>query len=158
MACASVASAQQSAPNCNSTVQKDTSCISKKSLFDKKAEKALLAMHKTAKELKIEGVSVVCFFSKDQKRWSSKMEIVGTIADANSNFLAIAYAKAAEMARTLKPSGTSGRPVVKFVGETGWQGGVIKEIAGGYLLTAFSGGPSAKDLLVAEAGVVAYLK
>ena len=39
------------------------------------------------------------------------------------NLLAIAYSKAAEMADTLKASGSGVRPPIK--GEFGWQGGVI---------------------------------
>src|ERR1019366_6746469 len=68
-----------------------------------------------------------------------------------ANLLAIAYSKAAEMAETLKDSGNAGRP--PMTGETGWQGGLIKRGKTGYLIAAFSGGPSESDLKVSQAGL-----
>ena len=55
------------------------------------------------------------------------------------------------MAETLKNSGSAGRP--PMTGETGWQGGLIKKGQAGYLIAAFSGGPSESDLKVSQAGL-----
>lgn len=91
------------------------------------------------------------------KSWSSKMVVVGAMKAApteknhGANLLAIAYSKAAEMAETLKDSGSAGRP--PMTGETGWQGGLIKKGRTGYLIAAFSGGPSESDLKVSQAGL-----
>ncbi len=71
--------------------------------------------------------------------------------DKGSNLLAIAYAKAAEMADTLKDSGSQVRPAM--TGEVGWTGGVIARGKTGYLIAAFSGGKSEDDVKVSQAGV-----
>ena len=66
---------------------------------------ALVAMKKRAAELKVSGVAVVSYAEGDSIRgWTSKMAVLGRMKDAPSatdkgnNLLAIAYAKAAEMA------------------------------------------------------------
>ena len=127
-------------------------------IFDEVADSALMAMTKRAEELKIKGVAVVAYIEGDTtKSWSSKMVVVGAMKDApteknhGANLLAIAYSKAAEMAETLKDSGSAGRP--PMTGETGWQGGLIKKGRTGYLIAAFSGGPSESDLKVSQAGL-----
>jgi hypothetical protein len=127
-------------------------------VFDEVADSALAAMTKRAQELKIHGAAVVAFVEGDvTKSWSSRMVIVGSMKDAptekshGNNLLAIAYSKAAEMAETLKDSGHAGR--TPMTGETGWQGGLIKKGKTGYLLAAFSGGPSESDLKVSQAGL-----
>ncbi len=127
--------------------------------FDEVADSALLAaMTRRAQELKIHGAAVVAFIEGDvTQSWSSKMVVVGSMKDAptekskGNNLLAIAYAKAAEMAETLKDSGHAGRP--PMTGENGWQGGLIKKGKTGYLIAAFSGGPSESDLKVSQAGL-----
>ena len=126
--------------------------------FTEAADSALVAMTKRAEELKIHGAAVVAYIEGDTtKSWSSKMVVVGAMKDApteknrGSNLLAIAYSKAAEMAETLKNSGNAGRP--PMTGETGWQGGLIKKCRTGYLISAFSGGPSESDLKVSQAGL-----
>lgn len=126
-------------------------------VFDEVADSALAAMTKRAEELKIHGAAVVAFIPGDvTQSWSSKMVVVGAMKDApteksrGNNLLAIAYAKAAEMAETLKDSGHAGRP--PMTGETGWEGGLIRKGKTGYLIAAFSGGPSDSDLKVAQAG------
>jgi hypothetical protein len=126
--------------------------------FDGVAEAALAAMRKRAEELKIEGVAVVAYFEGDAVRsWSSKMAVVGKMKTAGagekkgSNLLGIAYAKASEMADTLKDSGTSGR--APMIGEFGWNGGVIVRGRQGFLIAAFSGGKSEDDVMVSRAGV-----
>ncbi len=67
------------------------------------------------------------------------------------NFLAIAYAKASEMAVTYKDSGNSERESI--IGEFGWQGGVIVKVSSGYLVAAFSGGSSQQDADVSKVGL-----
>jgi hypothetical protein len=127
-------------------------------IFDEVANSALIAMTKRAEELKIKGAAVVAYIEGDTaKSWSSKMVVVGAMKDApteknhGANLLAIAYSKAAEMAETFKDSGNAGRP--PMTGETGWQGGLIKKGKTGYLIAAFSGGPSESDLKVSQAGL-----
>jgi hypothetical protein len=127
-------------------------------LFNEVADTALMAMTKRAEELKIHGAAVVAYIGGDTTTsWSSKMVVVGAMKDApneknhGANLLAIAYSKAAEMAETLKDSGNAGRP--PMTGETGWQGGLIKKGKTGYLIAAFSGGPSESDLKVSQAGL-----
>jgi hypothetical protein len=126
--------------------------------FDTVADAALLAMRARAGELKIGGVAVVAYFEGDTlQSWSSKMIVVGrykdapTDADKGSNLLAIAYAKAAEMADTLRNSGSNVRS--PMTGEFGWNGGVIARGRAGYLIAAFSGGKSEDDVEVSRAGL-----
>ncbi len=127
-------------------------------VFDEVADSALASMTKRAQELKIHGAAVVAFIEGDVAHsWSSKMAVVGSMTDApteksqGNNLLAIAYSKAAEMAESLKDSGHAGRP--PMTGETGWQGGLIKKGKTGFLIAAFSGGPSESDLKVSQAGL-----
>jgi hypothetical protein len=127
-------------------------------IFDDVADSALQAMVKRAQELKTHGAAVIAFIEGDvTQSWSSKMVVVDSMKDApteksrGNNLLAIAYAKAAEMAETLKDSGHAGRP--PMTGETGWEGGLIKKGKTGYLIAAFSGGPSESDLKVSKAGL-----
>jgi hypothetical protein len=127
--------------------------------FDELADKALLAMQQRAAELNVKGVAVVAYSEGDSvKSWSSKMVVVGNLKTgpskndpAGANLLAIAYAKAAEMADTLKASGSAGRLPLK--GEFGWQGGVVAKGRTGILIAAFSGGPSADDVKISQAGL-----
>jgi uncharacterized protein GlcG (DUF336 family) len=72
-------------------------------------------------------------------------------SEKGNNLLGIAYAKSAEMASTLQNSGTAKRP--PMTGEFGWQGGVILQIKGGYIIVAFSGGKSEDDVQVSKAGL-----
>lgn len=127
--------------------------------FNETADKALLAMKQRAEELNIKGVALVAYSEGDTvQAWSSKMVVVGHLAgppsknDPNgSNLLGIAYTKAAEMADTLKDSGSKIRP--PKTGEYGWQGGVVVRGKTGILIAAFSGGPSASDLKVSKTGL-----
>jgi len=68
-----------------------------------------------------------------------------------SNLLGVAYSKAAEMADTLKDSGSKVRP--PMTGEYGYQGGLVTKGKTGILIVAFSGGPSEDDLKVSHAGM-----
>jgi hypothetical protein len=126
--------------------------------FDALADAALAAMQSRAAELKITGVAVVAYAQGDSiQGWTSKAAVVGRVKDAPSatekgnNLLAIAYAKAAEMADTLENSGTAKRP--PMTGEFGWQGGVIARGKTGYVIVAFSGGKSEDDVEVSRAGL-----
>jgi hypothetical protein len=126
--------------------------------FDELADRAIGAMKKRAEELHIKGVGVVAYFEGESaESWSSKMVVVGSLKnnpsqnDPGVNLLAIAYSKAAEMADTLKNSGSGVRPPLK--GEFGWQGGLIQKGKTGYLIASFSGGPSEDDLKVARTGL-----
>jgi hypothetical protein len=127
--------------------------------FSDLADQALQAMRERAETLKIKGVALVAYVpGNDVNAWSSKMQVVGQMTtqttstnDPGSNLLGIAYAKAAEMAATLKPSGGAGRPPMK--GELGWQGGWIAKGKNGWLIGAFSGGRSDQDVQVSKTGV-----
>jgi hypothetical protein len=126
--------------------------------FDGPANSALAAMKKRAEELGIGGVAVVAYFEGDKIRsWSSKMLVIGRMRDEPSqtdkgaNLIGIAYAKAVEMADTLKDSGSQVRP--PMTGEFGWKGGVIVRGKNGYLIAAFSGGKSEDDVKISRAGV-----
>jgi uncharacterized protein len=126
--------------------------------FDGLANSALAAMKKRADELGIGGVAVVAYFQGDKvQSWNSKMLVIGRMRDEPSqtekgaNLIGIAYAKAVEMADTLKDSGSQVRP--PMTGEFGWKGGVIVRGENGYLIAAFSGGKSEDDVKVSRAGV-----
>lgn len=126
--------------------------------FNALADEALAAMKKRAGELKIGGVAVVAYFEGDEvKAWSSKMVVVGKRKDEPStgnngaNLVGIAYTKAAEMADTLKDSGSGVRP--PMTGEYGWQGGVIAKTKNGWAIAAFSGGKSEDDVETSKAGL-----
>ena len=125
--------------------------------FDAAAQAALAAMKSKAAELNIQGVAVVSFAPGDTiQGWMSQMAVVGhmtdhTYGEKGNNLLGIAYAKASEMANTLKDSGTSGKP--PMTGEFGWQGGVMAKVPNGYIIVAFSGGKSEDDVQVSNAGL-----
>ena len=125
--------------------------------FDAAAQAALAAMRARAAQLNIQGVAVVSFAPGETiQSWMSQMVVVGhmtdhTNGDKGNNLLAIAYAKASEMANTLKDSGTSGKQ--PMTGEFGWQGGVMTRVPNGYIIVAFSGGKSEDDVEVSKAGL-----
>ena len=126
--------------------------------FNLIADKALAAMKARAEELNVKGAAVVAYCEGDTvQSWSSKMIAVGHLTStpsnspAGENNLAIAYTKAAEMAVTLRDSGSLGRPKMK--GENGWQGGVMAKGKTGTLIAAFSGGVSSDDVKVSKAGL-----
>lgn len=126
--------------------------------FDALATTALQVMKARAEALGIQGVALVAYIPGDEvDSWTSKMRVVGKMTnqpgtnDSGANLLGIAYTKAAEMAATLKDSGSGVRP--PMTGEYGWQGGLIIRGNSGFLLAAFSGGPSEDDLKVSRAGL-----
>ena len=126
--------------------------------FNAVADKALAAMKTRAEELHINGAAVVAYSKSDPvMEWSSKMVAVGAITSTPTtnnlaeNRLAIAYTKMAEMASTLKDSGSHSRP--KLRGENGWEGGVVARSKTGVVFAAFSGGVSSDDIKVSRAGL-----
>jgi len=126
--------------------------------IDELTDAALAAIESRAAELNITGVAVVAYAQGDSiQDWTSKMAVVGRMKMAPSatgkgtNFLAIAYAKAAEMADTLENSGTVERP--PMIGEFGWRGGLIAQVRTGYAIVAFSGASADEDVEVAQAGL-----
>jgi len=126
--------------------------------FDAPADMALKAMKARADELHVSGVAVVAYAQGDSvSSWSSKMQVVGGMTQAPSakdkgaNLLGIAYAKAAEMAATLRNSGSGVRP--PLTGEFGWQGGVVAKGRTGILIVAFSGGRSEDDVNISKAAL-----
>jgi len=126
--------------------------------FDQTATAALAAMKSKADTLNVGGVAIVAYFEGDTlQSWSSKMLVVGHYKDLptdtqkGNNLLAIAYAKAAEMADTLKDSGTATRP--PMTGEFGWQGGVTAQTPHGHWIIAFSGRKSEDDVAISRVGL-----
>ena len=131
--------------------------------FDVPASLALKAMRARAAELHVCGVAVVAYAPGDiLASWESRMQVFGSMTqapsatDKGSNLLGIAYAKAAEMAATLRDSGSGVRP--PLTGEFGWQGGVVARGKTGLLITAFSGGRSEDDVQVSRAGLFELAK
>jgi hypothetical protein len=115
-------------------------------------------MKKRAEELNIKGFALVAFAQGDTvNSWTSKMVVVGNLTTApgpnskGNNLLGIAYSKAAEMADTLKDSGSKIRPTMQ--GENGYQGGLVTKTKTRILIAAFSGGPSEDDLKVSHTGL-----
>ena len=128
--------------------------------FDGQASVALRAMKARADELHVSGVAVVaCAQGDSVASWRSMMLVVGGMTqapkadDKGANLLGIAYAKASEMASTLKDSGNGGRP--PMTGEFGWHGGVVAKGRTGILIAAFSGGRDQDDLSISRAGLAA---
>jgi hypothetical protein len=126
--------------------------------FDKTADAVLAAMKAKAADMGITGVDVVSYSAGDTiQGWNSKMMVIGRYKDAptatgkGNNLVGIAYAKSAEMADTLKDSGSGVRP--PMTGEFGWQGGVIGRSKDGYWIVAFSGGKSEDDAAISRAGL-----
>jgi hypothetical protein len=126
--------------------------------WDTLADAALAAMKQRALELKMIGVAQVSYAEGDIVRgWRSKMAVVGQMkanpsgSDKGSNFLAIAYTKAGEMADTKENSGSGKRP--PLTGEFGWPGGAVARVSSGYLIVSFSGGKGEDDFKVSQAGL-----
>ena len=129
----------------------------KKEEFNKMSTIVLDVMEKKARELNIEGVAVVCNLEDGKGNdWQTALRVVDKIRtevqpdQSGYNFIGVVYAKVAEMMDTKQNSGSKTRPIL--VGELGYKGGEIRKDGEGYVVTAFSGGPSAKDLLVSQAG------
>ena len=121
-------------------------------IFLEHADECLAIIEKAAQKLSITGAAMIAFITGDvSETWISKMKVMGSLANNEANFLAIAYAKASEMAVTHEDSGNGDRKDI--TGEFGWQGGVIIKVDGGYLVGAFSGGTGQQDADVAKEGL-----
>lgn len=121
-------------------------------VFLANADKALSVIEEEAKKISINGTAIIAFIPGEKtESWTSKMKVIGFFTNKDSNTLAVAYTKAAEMADTFKDSGSGVRK--PLTGEFGWQGGAIKKVEGGYLLAAFSGASGEQDYAVASAGL-----
>ncbi len=131
---------------------------------DETAPVMISKMENHARQLKVKGVILVAYMDKTGNAWTSQMKSVDTIKEVPSdpenhnypgyNFLGIAYSKAAEMADTKINSGSKVR--APYQGEFGYRGGVIHEVATGFILTVFSGASSEIDLEIAKVGMDAY--
>jgi flagellar hook protein FlgE len=121
--------------------------------FVKYSDEALAIMVKKAEELSVNGAAIIGFIPGEKtESWITKMRVVGSLTNSNSNLLGIAYSKASDMAATLQNSGTDKtRTVLK--GEYGYQGGLIKKIKSGYIIAVFSGGKTEQDLQIAQEGL-----
>ncbi len=121
-------------------------------LFMAHVDEGLILIEKSAKEQGISGVAVMAYIPGDLTNgWTSKMKVVGSLANAKVNFASIAYSKISEMAVTLQDSGIEERKNIR--GEYGYQGGVIIKVASGYLLACFSGGTGQEDYDAAKIGI-----
>lgn len=121
-------------------------------IFNAHVQECLTTMEATADKYSAEGVAVIAFVPGEKTAsWNSRMQVVGTLSTKKHNFLGVASTKAAEMAVTLKNSGTSNNP--SLLGELGYKGGVVKKVACGYLIASFSGAPSEIDAEISKAGV-----
>jgi uncharacterized protein GlcG (DUF336 family) len=121
-------------------------------IFIENADECLAIIEKAARKLSITGAAMIAYIPGDvSESWISKMKAVGSLANKDANFLAIAYAKASEMAVTHEDSGNGERKDI--TGEFGWQGGVIIKVESGYLVGAFSGGTGQQDADVAKEGL-----
>ena len=126
--------------------------------------KMIAEMETHARRLGVKGVILVASMDDNGLSWMSQMKAVDTIkaVPENSeqheypgyNFIGIAYSKAAEMADTKLNSGSKVRST--FQGEFGYQGGVIKKVPSGFMLTVFSGASGEQDFEIATAGMNAY--
>ena len=132
--------------------------------FEELAVRALDAMETAARAGAHSGVAVIAFAPGEAfTSWQSQARVVDRVIDppnpANlakepgANLLAIACAKATEMAVTHQPSGQAGRKT--YLGELGWKGGEVARTADGYWIAAFSGAPAETDVLLSQAGLKA---
>jgi hypothetical protein len=123
--------------------------------FARTADQALAAMRTRATEMKVNGAGIVIHITGEvTTSWESRMVVVGSfMPKGETNVLAIVYTKAAEMADTLKDSGTSAPARTMKRGENGYKGGVIRKVPGGYVLAAFSGGKSEDDVAISQVGL-----
>jgi len=128
------------------------------------AGKMIAEMEKHARKLGVKGVMVVASMDNAGLSWTSRMKAVDTIKAVpenpakekypGTNFIGVAYSKAAEMADTKLNSGSNVRPA--YQGEFGYQGGTIKKVQSGYILTVFSGATGEQDFEIAKAGISVY--
>lgn len=121
-------------------------------LFLGQCDESLNIMALKAEEMGLKGVALVAFMvGKDKSTWISKMKVCGALKNNDANFLAIAYAKAGEMADTLQNSGTTNR--IPLLGEFDFLGGLIEKTNSGYILVVFSGASGEEDTVIATVGL-----
>lgn len=126
-------------------------------------ELALNAMQAQAEKLNVRGVACVLYLSDTDNDLKPVFRPVGRIErdpdptkgpdDHGTNYLAVVWAKVAQMVSILADSGLGTR-ALKF-GENGFRGGLIIRFNEGYFLTAFSGGSEDQDVSIALAGITA---
>lgn len=125
--------------------------------FHADAAKAVEAMVTEARARGMKGVAAIALVTGGTTQgWVSEMRVVDSLIMGKANVLGVAYCKLAEMADTLKDSGSKARPTLN--GELGYRGGAIRKISGGYVLAAFSGGKDTDDLAVANKGLDVLLR
>jgi hypothetical protein len=132
--------------------------------FQAVAGKMITEMEIHARQLGVKGVIVVASMDIAGFSWVSQMKAVNAITVESNhpkqgeypgyNFIGIAYSKAAEMADTKLNSGSKVRSA--FQGEFGFQGGAIRQIQSGFILTVFSGATGEQDFEIAKVGMDAY--
>jgi hypothetical protein len=132
--------------------------------FQTLAPKMIAAMEQHAKKLGVRGAIVVATMDNNGESWTSMMKTVGAMKSVvetpkpgeypGYNFIGIAYSKASEMADTKINSGSKVRPA--YQGEFGFQGGMIKKVGSGFILTVFSGATGEQDFEIAGVGMKAY--
>ncbi len=121
-------------------------------IFLDHVDECLTIIEQEAQKVPMQGVAMVAYIPGDQTTtWTSKMKVVGKLADDKVNLLGIVYTKAGEMAVTLEDSGDESRKEIR--GEFGYRGGTIVRIDSGYLMVAFSGGPADDDVAVSKIGL-----
>jgi hypothetical protein len=129
--------------------------------FQVVADKMIAEMENHAKKLDVKGVILVAKMDETGTSWISYMKAVKTMKVVPENpeqheypgynFIGIAYSKASEMADTKLNSGSNVR--LPYQGEFGYQGGVIKKVQSGFILTVFSGATGEQDFEIAETGM-----
>ena len=121
-------------------------------LFIRHSDQCLTIIERAAQKMSIQGVTIIAYIPGEvTSTWISKMKVVGSLTNSDSNLLAIASCKAAEMTDTFKDSGSGLRKPLK--GENGYKGGIIKKVNSGYILAVFSGGSGDQDVAAAKEGL-----
>jgi hypothetical protein len=131
-------------------------------------EMALNAMQSKAQKMGVQGVAaVVLIRDDDPENIESYFRVVGRKFrlpepeargkdDLGTNYVAGAFAKAAESMRTGAPSGASGHPTLKC--EFGALGSMTITKSGYRLITSFSGAPEgSQDIVIASVGINALI-
>ena len=113
-------------------------------------ESILARMVTKSAAVKLSGVSAVAVLTADKKIHFVAANC-GKMFSAECNYLALACSKIAEMADTLKESGSKVRPVAH--GEFGYMGGALKAKGDLYYFAAFSGAKGEEDLEIARYGL-----
>lgn len=119
------------------------------------AETALTAMEQRARTMGLIGAAVVVWADLEPARaWTSALRIVGSMTKGTSNLVGIAYTKAAEMADTLRDSGSGIRP--PLTGEYGYRGGLIKKCGTGHVMAVFSGATGEQDVEISQTAIQVF--